>query len=161
MSAARRNGAGFREDERKRERARIMHELHDTLLSGFFAASMLLDQVTQQTPADSPSKPALCRALVLIRRAIDDGRAALRGLDTVLPSTGSLEEALSAVLHELAPESGVRLQIFVTGRPRVLDPAIRDQLFLLGREAIVNALRHARATKIEIEVQYEIGRAHV
>jgi len=51
----------IRLEERYRERARIVHELHDTLFQGFVGASMLLDQAVEQTPADSPSKPALSR----------------------------------------------------------------------------------------------------
>src|SRR5262249_12365636 len=52
----------IRLEERRRERARIVQELHDTLLQGFLGASMVLDQAVEQTPADSPSKPALSRA---------------------------------------------------------------------------------------------------
>src|SRR5260370_28530952 len=55
----------IRLEERCRERARIVHELHDTLLQGFIGASMLLHQAVEQTPADSPSRPALSRALHL------------------------------------------------------------------------------------------------
>jgi anti-sigma regulatory factor (Ser/Thr protein kinase) len=49
---------------------------------------------------------------------------------------------------------GLRLRIFVQGKPRTLNPAIHEQLFLIGREAVINALRHSEATKIEVEVQY-------
>src|SRR5215467_9962711 len=72
----------IRLEERTRERARIVNELHDTLLQGFVGASMLLHQAVEQTPADSPSKPALSRVLHLMYRAIDEGRAAMRGLRT-------------------------------------------------------------------------------
>src|SRR5262245_60100800 len=46
-------------EERRKERTRIVQELHDTLLQGFLGASMVLDQAVEQTPADSPAKPAL------------------------------------------------------------------------------------------------------
>jgi signal transduction histidine kinase len=52
------------------------------------------------------------------------------------------------------PARGVRLRIFIQGKPRGLTPAIQEELFLIGREAIINALRHSGATKIEVEVQY-------
>ena len=54
----------IRMEERCRERARIVHELHDTLLQGFLGASMLLGHAVEQMPADSPSRPALSRVLV-------------------------------------------------------------------------------------------------
>ncbi len=109
----------------------------------------------EQTPADSPIRPALSRALRLVRRAIDEGRAAIRGIHTASPAPSSLEEALSNLLNEVAPGRGVRLRIFVQGNPQALNPAIQEQLFLIGREAVMNALRHSEATQIEIEVQYQ------
>jgi signal transduction histidine kinase len=144
----------IRLEERSRERARIVHELHDTLFQGFLGASMLLDQAVEQTPPDSPIRPSLSRALLLVRRAVDEGRAAIRGVHTASPVPCSLEEAFSKLLSEVTTGRGLRLRIFVLGRPRTLDPAIQEQLFLIGREAVMNALRHSEATKIEVEVQY-------
>jgi signal transduction histidine kinase len=147
----------LRQQERRRERARIVHELHDTLLQGFLGASMLLDQAMEQTPADAPSKPALSRALCLVRRAIDEGRAAMRGIHTDSPAPSSLEEALSNLLTEVTTGEGPQLRTLVQGNPRILSPAIQEQLFLIGREAMINALRHSEATTIEFEVQYMGG----
>jgi signal transduction histidine kinase len=144
----------IRLEERRRERTRIVHELHDTLLQGFVGASMLLDQAVEQTPADSPYKPALSRALGLVRRAIDEGRAAIRGIHTTSPASSSLEEAFSELLGEVASGQGTQIRIFVQGRTRALNPAIQEQLFLIGREAVMNALRHSEAKKIEVEIQY-------
>jgi signal transduction histidine kinase len=141
-------------EERSRERARIAHELHDTVLQGFLAASLLLHLAVEQTPADSPSKSALSRALRLVHRAIDEGRAAIRGLHSESPAPSSLEEALSNFLNEVAPGRSAQLRIFVQGKPRGLEPAIQEQLFLIAREAVMNALRHSQATTIEVQVQY-------
>jgi len=66
----------------------------------------------------------------------------------------SLEQALSNLLCEVAPCKGVSLRIVVLGKPRTLNPATQEQFFLIGREAIINALRHSRSTTIEVEVQY-------
>jgi signal transduction histidine kinase len=89
-----------------------------------------------------------------VRRAVDEGRAAIRGIHTASTAPSSLEEALSNFLNEVAPAGGRRLRIFVQGTPRALNRAIQEQLFLIGREAVINALRHSEATKIEVEVQY-------
>jgi signal transduction histidine kinase len=141
-------------EERSKERARIVQELHDTLLQGFLGASMVLHHAVAQTPADSPSKPALSRALQLVHRAIDEGRAAMQGLCTASPAPSSVEQAFSNLLREAKTASGPRLRIFIQGKPRTLSPAIQDQVFLIGREAVMNALRHSEATEIEVEVQY-------
>jgi len=144
----------IRLEQRSRERACIVRELHDTLLQGFLGASMLLHQAMEQTCSDSPSRPVLSRVLRLVRRAIDEGRAAIRGLQVTLPAASSLEQAFAIFLGEVATARGARLRIFVQGQPLALKPAIQEQLFLIGREAVMNALRHSGATKIEVEVQY-------
>src|SRR5260370_5021131 len=144
----------IRLEERFRERARIAHELHDTLFQGFFGASMLLHQAVEQTPADYPSKPALSSALRLVNQAIDEGRAAIQGIHTASTATSSIEHAFSNLLGEVATGRGLRFRVFVQGKPWTLNPAIQEQLFLIGREAAMNALRHSQATKIQVEVQY-------
>ncbi len=144
----------IRLEERRRERARIVQELHDTLLQGFLGASMVLDQAVEETPTDSPIKPALSRALRMVRQAVDEGRAALRGIQTASLAPSNLDEALSNFLNELAFGQGLRPRIFVQGKPRALTSELQEQLFLIGREAVMNALRHSQATKIEVEVQY-------
>jgi signal transduction histidine kinase len=89
-----------------------------------------------------------------VRRAIDEGRAANTGLQVTFPAASSLEQAFAMLLDELTPTRGVRVRIFVQGQPRALKPATQAQLFLIGREAVINALRHSEATKIEVEIQY-------
>jgi signal transduction histidine kinase len=96
---------------------------------------------------DSHSKPARGRTMHL------EG-AGIRGLYPALPRPESLEKAFSDFLHEVTPERGIRLRIFIEGKRQALRPATSEQLFLIGREAVVNALRHSKATKIEVEVQY-------
>ena len=141
-------------EERCRERARIGNELHDTLLQGFLGASLLLNVAMEQTGVDSPSRHALSRALQLVRRAIDEGRAAIQGLRVTLPSASSLEQAFAIFLGEITPTRGAKFRVYVQGKPCAIKQSIHEQLFLIGREAVVNALRHSGAAMIEIEVRY-------
>ena len=110
---------------------------------------------------DSPSKPVLTRALRLVLRAIDEGRAAIRGVRKASPEPSSLEQTFSALFSEVTTGRGPRVRLFVQGKARTLNPAIQEQLFLIGREAVMNALRHSKATKIEVEVQYLGDLIHV
>jgi len=144
----------LRMEERLRERARIARDLHDTLFQGFLGASMQIHHAVDQVPADSPIKPSLSRALHLMRRVIDEGRCTLHGLRSSATNTMTLEQALSGLRDELAPGSGVRFRIFVKGQPKPLKSAVQEQLYLIGREALFNAVRHSEATSIEAEVEY-------
>jgi len=73
----------------------------------------------------------------------------------------SIERSLSCVKDEFAPGGRVRFRIFITGQPKALKPAVREQIYLIGREALINALRHSEATSIEAEVEYLPGRLHI
>jgi signal transduction histidine kinase len=65
-----------------------------------------------------------------------------------------LEQALCCLSQEFAPGDDVRFRLIVTGQPKLLKPAIQEQIFLIGREALINALRHSEASSIEAEVEY-------
>jgi len=125
----------------------------NTLLQGFLGASMLLHKAMEQIPAGYPSQPAL-GALRLVRRAIAEARAAIWGFQVTLPPPSSLEQTLADFLAEVTPARRARPRIFVLGKSRALQPAIQEQVFLICREAVVNALCHSAATKIEVEIQY-------
>jgi signal transduction histidine kinase len=150
----------IRLEERHNERARIARELHDTLFQGFHGASMLLHNVVEGMPADSPDRHSLADALRLVRRVLDEGRTALQGLRAPGSVPASIEQELSGFLEEFSP-CGVRCEISVSGRPRELRPAVQDQINLIGREALVNALLHSTATRIEAEVEYSPRRVRV
>jgi signal transduction histidine kinase len=142
-------------EERLAERMRIAHELHDTLLQGFLSASMQLHVATECLPADSPTKAALNRVLELMGQVIDEGRNAVRGLRSS-DSSGALEleQAFSRIQQELALREPIGFRVIVEGRTRPLHPLIRDEVYRIGREALVNAFHHAQAKNIEVAVEY-------
>ena len=66
----------------------------------------------------------------------------------------SLERALSSVGDEFTA-GGAQLRILVMGQPKALKPAIQEQIYLIVRKALANALRYSEATSIEAEVEYQ------
>jgi signal transduction histidine kinase len=148
-------------EERLAERTRIAQDLHDTLLQGFLSASMQLQVADDQLPADSPAKPRINRVLALMRQVIEEGRNAVGGLRSDRNNAFRLEEAFSHVKQELAIQEQFDFRVVVEGRPRPLHPLIRDEVFYIGREALVNAFHHSRARRIEVEVEYLDNRLRV
>lgn len=51
-------------------------------------------------------------------------------------------------------KEGISFRVISDGRARPLHPVIRDEVYRIGREAMVNAFRHSGATRIETEVTY-------
>lgn len=148
----------LRFEERLSERTRIAQELHDTLLQGFLSASMQVHIAADRLPADSSAKPTLARALQLMGQVIDEGRNAVRGLRSSQSASLDLEQAFSRIRDEQLTEDPdgdpIDFRIIVDGQRRPLHPLLRDELYRIGREAIINAFRHSRAKRIEIELKY-------
>jgi signal transduction histidine kinase len=141
-------------EERFAERKRIAQELHDTLLQGFISASMQLHVAVDRLAVDSAAKAPLNRVLQLIGYAIEEGRNALRGIRSSPGGWYDLEGAFSRIQQELAIEEPIDFRFIVEGRPRPLQPLIRDEVYRIGHEALVNAFRHSGASRIEVELEY-------
>jgi signal transduction histidine kinase/streptogramin lyase len=140
--------------ERLSERTRIAHELHDTLLQEVLSASMQLNVANDQLAKDSPAKPLVERVLVLMGRVIDDGRNAVRGLRPSTDDAQDLDRAFARIPQELGLQSVPDYRVLVEGPSRRLRPLVRDEVYRIGREAVVNALRHSGATSIEVAMEY-------
>jgi ligand-binding sensor domain-containing protein/signal transduction histidine kinase len=141
-------------EERLAERTRIAQELHDTLLQGIYSASIHFDLANHRLPQDSPARSAMQRGLELLRQVSQDGRKALRSLRSSQPASDVLEHALLLLPKEFALPENVDFLVATEGAPRALRPLVRDEAYLIVREAIINAFHHAHAKKIEVEVDY-------
>jgi signal transduction histidine kinase/ligand-binding sensor domain-containing protein len=147
-------------EERLAERTRIAQELHDTLLQGFLSASLQLNVAVDALPADAPARGQLARVLDLMRRVIDDGRNALRGLRAATAAE-SLERAFSRIGQELGVSEAVPFRVFAVGEERAVEEVVRAEAYGIGREALLNAIRHARADHVEVEIDYGGGALRV
>jgi signal transduction histidine kinase len=141
-------------EERLAERTLIAQELHDTLLQGFLSASMQLDVAVEQLPADSELRPRFVRVLDLMRQVIDEGRNALRGLRLTNKYSQDIAQALSTIQQEFRTKEEIGFRVIVEGSPRSMHPIVRDEVYRIGREAVLNAFRHAEAKNIAVEVSY-------
>ena len=141
-------------EERLEVRERIARNLHDTLLQGIYSASIHFDLANSRLQDDAPAKPAVQRGLELLSQVSQEGRNALRSLRSRPTSSEGLEQALSLLLKEFALPENIDFVVATDGQPRVLRPLVRDEAYLIAREAVINAFRHAQASKIEVEVGY-------
>ena len=146
----------MRFEERLAERTRIAQELHDTLLQGFLSASMQLHVAADVLPADSQAKPIMTRALERMGQVIEEGRNAVRGLRSSKSASLDLENAFWVVRQEIGPleKDDVEFRVIVDGEQRGLHPLLRDEVYRIAREALVNAFRHSHASHIEVELKY-------
>jgi signal transduction histidine kinase len=143
-----------RMDERLDERERIARELHDTLLQGVLGASIQLDLAEDQLAKDSPVKGLVQHALATLRYVTEESRTALRGLRLRDSESNDLAKALQHVKQEFPQKDTIVFRVVEEGAARVVKTEIRDEIYRIGREAIVNAYVHSEAATIEVEIQY-------
>jgi signal transduction histidine kinase len=115
---------------------------------------MQLHVAAEQVPDDSPAKPHLGRVLQLMGQVTEEGRNALRGLRSTAHDSLELGQAFALIRQELSIQDQVGFRVTVEGEPRSLHPIIRDEVYRICREAVVNAFRHSQAKSIEVEVEY-------
>jgi len=136
------------------ERNRIARELHDTFLQTFFGALYQLGVAVDSLPPQSQVKSKLDPILHIMELGIEEGRNAIQRLRSSDSRRSDLVVALSAVHQEFSAEHGVDFRVNVVGQQQPLRPAIQDEVYRIGREALVNAFCHAAARRIELELEY-------
>ena len=136
------------------ERKRMAQELHDTLLQGCLGVSMQLHATVDDLSPDSSEKKRLSYALQLLDRVLEQGRSAVEGLRSPTEHIASLGEAFAGVRTDLGLPSAIGFRVVVHGKERGLRAGLSDEVYRIGREAIINAYRHSDAKDIEAEVEF-------
>lgn len=154
-------GLQLRFEERLAERTRVAQELHDTLLQGVLSASMQLHVAVDQLPEDSPVLPGLNRVLQLMGQVVDEGRNTLRGLRSSIDTAHDLKSSFSRIPQELGTHEGIDFRVVVEGPSMPLRSIIRDEVYSIGREALVNAFRHSRASSIDVQLEYAANQLRI
>jgi signal transduction histidine kinase len=133
------------------ERRRVSRELHDRVAHAIlvvFRNLELLELYEERDPARARAKHDAAKAAA--RHALEATRDLCRELRRPLAATG-LREALADDLGAVAaPE--VQASVSVRGDESRLAPPVRDELFLILREAVRNAASHSGARRIAVEL---------
>jgi len=138
------------------ERNRIAREIHDTLAQGFVAVSVQLEIVARQlTSSTENAKEHLNEARVMVRDSLSEARSAIWALRSQSAGNEDLAARLSKMAGQVTASSQVRVRLEVHGTYRPLGREVEDQLVRIGQEAVTNAVRHAEAGNIEIELAFE------
>jgi signal transduction histidine kinase len=141
-------------EERLTERTRIAQELHDTLLQGFLSVSMQLHVILDSLPEGSSARNSMSRIVQRVTQVVEEGRNAVRGLRSSQTASLDLEKAFSHMREEFHVPDETGFRVIVTGQPRALRPVLRDEVYRIGREALINAFRHSQAKEIDLEIKY-------
>ena len=139
-----------------REQRHLAYELHDALGQELTAAQLLADTFAARAAAASPESAAGFREVsAILARSLVTARGIVSGLSPLVGDKGNLAAGLARLAAASSTEK-VQVQLADTTNGSVLIPLEdRGQLFRIAQEAVQNALKHANARRIEIQLTLE------
>lgn len=148
-------------EARLAERERIARDLHDTLLQGMQGLIWRFQAATDRLPSGEPARRLMEESLDRADKLLEEGRDKVKELRPGAARVADLAEALAVECEQFAQWHATKSRVTVQGTRRDLHPIVREEGFLIAREALSNACRHARAENIEVEVSYSDSALHV
>ena len=147
-------------EARVNERTRIARELHDTLLQSLHGVLMSFQRADNLLPErPTEAKQRLESAIDQAAKAITESRDAVQGLRSSTLLANDLARAIQTLGEELAAnrasENPPVFDVAVEGISRDLNPILRDDVYRIAGEAMRNALEHAQARRVEVELHYD------
>jgi signal transduction histidine kinase len=147
------------------ERHRIARDLHDSVSQALF--STVLHTRTAQKVLEredisvaGPLGRALRAIGELTRGAQSEMRALIFELGHEAVSDG-LVAALKRQAVTMCAQDGLTIDVHGPNQRMALSPRVENALFGIGREALSNVMRHARANKVTVVVDERLGRVFV
>jgi PAS domain S-box-containing protein len=135
------------------ERRRIARELHDELGQGLLLIKLDLEIIRDQLP-DSMSifRSGLEESIQLAGKVTEEMRALSMELRPAILDDMGLATALEWYARRFRERTGIETRIRHTQLNTRLSEEIETAVFRCVQEALTNALRHAAATMIDIDV---------
>ena len=133
------------------ERERIAADLHDNVIQRLFAVGLAL-RGTQRRAVLPEVRRRLSENIDHVHDVITEIRNAIYDLHATGSETAQLRTSLREIVKELTENSAVHVRIDTTGPLEVLPGYLAEHAAAVIREAVSNAVRHARATELTVEV---------
>jgi len=138
------------------ERTRLAQELHDTVEQTLTGIALQLDAASRlhdRRPENSLRHLELARSLmaksqVEVRQSVWDLRS--RELEQF-----DLSTALAEGARQITSGTNVQVHFETRGEPRSLPEVVEENLLRIGQEALANIIKHAGATDVNVELQFE------
>lgn len=136
------------------ERTRLAHEIHDGLAQMVAGAHQSLQHVRDalDLPADGLGHD-FDRGLEILRQALGETRRVIGGLRPLVLEDFGLSTAVREHLQQLQTQMGWQAELLTRLRTPRLPVPVEVGLYRIAQEALNNAAKHSRTTKIRVRLE--------
>jgi signal transduction histidine kinase len=142
----------------------MAREMHDVLGHALVLVAVKIE-AAQRLQAVDPARAAaeLDATKDLVRQSMTDLRASLAELRAPVLTAGDtpLDQALRDWATRTAREGGFALECRFEPDAAALPAPVQDALWAVGREAILNVVKHARARHVELHIFRKDGAVYL
>jgi signal transduction histidine kinase len=140
------------------ERQRLAHEMHDTLAQSFAGLGFQLQAIRDDVKDGFDITPQLNLAQDMVRDSHEEARRSISALRPEhLESVGLLGALEVCARRMISQSSAIEVQTAIEGNVQNIPLRVSDTLLRIGYEAIANAIRHARCSRLTISLVYGKG----
>lgn len=134
------------------ERVRVAREMHDTLIQGCVGISTLLEAASSvESTYPERSRSLVERARTQTQVTVDEARKAVWKLrHQGETEAAELPAMIAEMIHQMSEDTGIAIHFETTKDLPPLPVETRHSILLLIREALLNSLRHASASRIGV-----------
>ncbi len=145
------------------ERNRLARELHDTIAQELNAVSMQMELAKNSAKVGTVEDvmPYLVTAHGIVRGCLTEARESIWNMRSHILEKTDLLGALQSVAEQMSAGLGCTIRAQAHGKSRRLAAMIENNLLRIGQEAVSNALKHAQARVIELEISFEESQVHL
>jgi len=138
------------------ERNRVVRDIHDTLAHAFTGVIVQLEAADDAAARglDAEAGAHVARAEALARAGLQEARRSVMALRPQALVGKDLPTALSDLLTQMTTGTSLVGEFSQRGMPVPLPAAWDEHLLHLGQEALTNAIRHARARRVVMQLRF-------
>jgi signal transduction histidine kinase len=145
-----------RDELLEKQCTRMAADLHDTVCQHLAAILLQLRIVESEMPrSPNLAQQHLRFAQDFARDSLNETRRSICTLSQESLEGQDLAQALSLIAHQLFAATSVKVKLALQPESKILLPEMRRELIRIGREALSNVLKHAKATKVRLVLNFK------
>jgi signal transduction histidine kinase len=137
-----------------KERNRIAREIHDTLAQGLAGIGLHLSAIEHE-PSVAGREQHVETARRLVKASLAEARRSVWNLRPEYLDHSNLVSGLARMAADVSEGGDVHIDVYTSGVPRPVIADVETNMFRIAQEAVANAIRHAGARQIQINLQFD------